>query len=369
MIRLLLFLFLLYYSAAPNTFAANNAPVWAAEKVDGDPLFFIQKEGEKPAALLMRAPSEAPVIRSATLEVTYEAGKDYEWAPGAREVRLPAGSRIPFTAAAALRPPPKSPHSYSAYRDGKSWMLFGEGRYFHDLQCVAAYPSKDEWKGPRPAAAPEGQLVRIRAKLKAGSPVKLLTLGDSISTGANASGSAGAPPMQPGYHGLVARGLEARFGSKVTEKNLSVGGMDSAWGLKQVPAVLAEAPDVVLLAFGMNDASGRRKTEDFVKIIKQTIDQIQAARPECDVIVISPMTANPEWSHAAPELYPAYAKALGALSGPGCALADVTSVWTAVLEKKPYLCLSGNGLNHPNDFGHRLYADVVLAAIGEKKDK
>jgi hypothetical protein len=35
-----------------------------------------------------------------------------------------------------------------------------------------------------------------------------------------------------------------------------------------------------------------------------------------------------------------------------------------VAARKTYLSLTGNGLNHPNDFGHRLYADVVLAVIG-----
>jgi lysophospholipase L1-like esterase len=349
--------------------SAGELPrAWAAGKVEGDPLFFVRKEGEQAAAPLLHVPSEAPVIRSATLEVTYEAGRDYVWEPGSREIKLTPGSRIPATAFAALHPAPKSPHSYSAFRDGKAWMLFGEGRYFHDLQCVASYPAKEEWKAPRPAPAPEAQLARIRAKLKAASAVKLVTLGDSISTGANASGSAGAPPLQPGYPGLVAGGLESQFGSKVTSKNLSVGGMDSAWGLKQVPSVVAEAPDLVLLAFGMNDASGKRKPAEFAGIIKQTVDQIRAGRPECDVILISPMTANPEWSHSAPDLYPAYAKVLGELCGPGCAMADVTSVWTAVLERKPYLCLTGNGLNHPNDFGHRLYADVVLASIGSKQE-
>jgi hypothetical protein len=26
--------------------------------------------------------------------------------------------------------------------------------------------------------------------------------------------------------------------------------------------------------------------------------------------------------------------------------------------------ISGNGLNHPNDYGHRIYADVILKTIG-----
>ena len=33
-----------------------------------------------------------------------------------------------------------------------------------------------------------------------------------------------------------------------------------------------------------------------------------------------------------------------------------------VARKDPY-DLSGNGLNHPNDFGHRLYAQTIVAAI------
>lgn len=348
--------------------AAAPVPFWAAAEVSGDPLFFVKPEGDaaQASAELFHVPSAPPVIRSATLEVTYEAGKDYTWEPGSRRILLTAGSRIPFKTTAELHPAPNTPNSYRSHRDGKAWMLFGEGRFFHDLQCVASYPTSGKWQGPVPAAAPEEQLAHVRAKLLAGKPVKLVTLGDSISTGANASGASAAPPMQPGYPDLVGDGLEKRFGVKVARKNLSVGGMDSPWGLKQVAAVLAESPDLVLLAFGMNDASGRRTPTEFARIIKETRQQIQTARPECDVVLVSPMTANPEWIHSAPELYPLYAAELKKLAGPGCAVADVTEIWSAVLLLKPYLCLSGNGLNHPNDFGHRLYADVVLAVIGGK---
>ncbi len=348
--------------------AADAPPFWAVPQVKGDPLFFVQADGEAAAkALLLFTPEQPPVIRSATLESTYEAGKDYEWKPGSREITLKAGTRIPFKKPADLHPAPNAPHSYKSSRDGKSWMLYGAGRFFHDLQCAAAYPTKDEWKGPRPSPAPDAQLSKLRAKLQAAAPLKLVTLGDSISTGADASAIANAPPRQPGYPDLVARGIEARFGGEITAKNLSVGGMDSAWGLLQVPAVIAESPDLVILAFGMNDASGHRTPEAFAGIIQKSVAQIQAARPDCAVLLVSPMTANAEWIHSAPELYPAYAIALEKLTGPGVALADVTVVWTAVAEKKSYLSLSGNGLNHPNDFGHRLYADVILAVIGDKK--
>jgi len=46
------------------------------------------------------------------------------------------------------------------------------------------------------------------------------------------------------------------------------------------------------------------------------------------------------------------------------ALADVTAVWQAQLGNQRDLDLTGNGLNHPNDFGHRLYAWTILSTLG-----
>ena len=30
------------------------------------------------------------------------------------------------------------------------------------------------------------------------------------------------------------------------------------------------------------------------------------------------------------------------------------------LERKSFYDMSGNGVNHPNDYGHRIYATVIL---------
>ena len=48
-------------------------------------------------------------------------------------------------------------------------------------------------------------------------------------------------------------------------------------------------------------------------------------------------------------------------------MADVTSVWLELAKRKPYWDYTGNGLNHPNDFGHRLYAQVILALFAPAK--
>ena len=333
--------------------------------MDGDPLFFIQAEDAPAAkASLLFAPEKAPELRSALREIVYELGRDFTWTPGTREIVLTKDSRVHFKTVAELHPEPGSPNSYNGFRDGKSHMLYAQGHFFHDLQSVANYAASEPWHAPVPAAAPAEQLPRLRARLAAREEVKLVVLGDSISTGLNASATGGVAPHQAGYPELVTSGLAARFGAKVTLKNLSKGGMNAGWGLKQMAAVIEEAPNVFICAFGMNDASGLVTPEQFADTLRQMIAQLRAAHPGCDVILVPPMCANPEWNRAEPERYPAYAAALKTLAGPGCAVADVTSVWLSLLERKGVLDLSGNGLNHPNDFGHRIYADVVLATVG-----
>jgi putative membrane-bound dehydrogenase-like protein len=337
---------------------------WSSPDLAGDPLFFIQADGASAAkAQLLITPQAAPALRGASGEIVYELGRDFTWAPGSREIVLTEGSRIPFKTVAELHPAPGSPNSYDGFRDTKLHMLYAQGRFFHDLQSVATYTASEPWSGPIPAAKPD-QLPHLHARLAAHAPVKVVVLGDSISTGLNASATGKAAPYQPGYPELVTRGLAKRFGTEVTLKNLSVSGLDAAWGLTQMPTVIEERPDVFICAFGMNDASGLIPPEKFAATIREMIAQLHAAHPDCDVILVSPMTANPEWKHAQPPFYPAYAKAMQALAGPGIAVADVTTVWLALLERKGVLDLSGNGLNHPNDFGHRVYADVVLATIG-----
>jgi hypothetical protein len=41
----------------------------------------------------------------------------------------------------------------------------------------------------------------------------------------------------------------------------------------------------------------------------------------------------------------------------------MTSALDMMMSRKNYLDVTGNGLNHPNDFGYRVLAEVVLTAI------
>lgn len=324
-----------------------------------DPLLFVQEAGQAQAsARLLFVPKALPRLTKATGEVSYEAGKDFTWQPGSRELVLTPASRIPCRTQVLL--PPGSPDSIAATRDGKKHLLYGEGHFFHDQQVHAAYEPAQTWSGPVPAADTAGLELTIE-RLKAKESIKVLVLGDSISTGANASGTVGAPPGLMGYPDLVADGLRSRYGTAVELKNLSVGGMNAPWGVEQMTIAVGEKPDLFLIAFGMNDASGRYPPSKYRKDVARMAAVMRAACPDCDVICVATMTANETWQHAAPDLYPAYLEQLLTLRVPGLAVADVTSIWTWIVERKKFLDLTGNGVNHPNDFGHWLYADVILA--------
>jgi acyl-CoA thioesterase-1 len=198
--------------------------------------------------------------------------------------------------------------------------------------------------------------------------INLVVLGDSISAGANASGFIGAKPNTPPYPDLVAHGLQALGSSRVALKNLSVGGTKSEWGVSRIPDVLLARPDLLIIAFGMNDAFHTRDTdavspEQYRQNIGKIIKATHEARPGCEFILVAPMMGNEEWDDLQQDRFPAFRDALQELEGPGVAVADVTSLWAELLKRKDFYDLTGNGLNHPNDFGHKVYSEVILELV------
>ena len=54
---------------------------------------------------------------------------------------------------------------------------------------------------------------------------------------------------------------------------------------------------------------------------------------------------------------------LNKLKCEGVAVMDVTSVHAALLERKSYRDMTGNNVNHPNDFLSRIYAQVAFSCF------
>jgi lysophospholipase L1-like esterase len=343
------------------------APFWRATEIR-EPLFFIRgTHGEPPKCQLLFKPKEVLSVRSATREKTFEPGKDFKVDLATGTIELPAGSKIPVTTEEQLYPLMTSnlPKIARQGGDRTRGIFFGEGAVYHNLQVEVTYRFEPgQWKGPTPKYAGQS-LPKTEAKLQAKEPITLMLCGDSISAGANASMLSHAPPNCPDYGKLTALALEHHFGSKVKFINHAVGGWTSGNGVQQAKDghIGKEKPDLVIIAFGMNDVF-QRSVATYEANIRALMEAIRADAPDAEFILVGSMLGNAEWGIPM-EQFPIYRDALAKLCGPGVVLADMTSMWEALLKRKRFYDLTGNGVNHPNDFGHCVYAQSLLALLVE----
>ncbi|MDA1230247.1 MAG: GDSL-type esterase/lipase family protein [Planctomycetota bacterium] len=343
-------------------------PFWRGDTVHGESSLFIKDPatGEANAQLLFPVEEIISVCRAVDWMTpngtAFENGRDYVFTPGSREITLPEESRIPSFTADQLRRPVGSQKYKLTHRDGNGEILFGATDEYHQMQvCITYRHTVEKWPSPMPAFDKNALPMTIQ-KLQNKDAVSIVLLGDSISTGCNASGWANAAPHQPPFQDLLLQHLKESYSPNVTLTNLAVGGTSTPWGLTRVPDVVAAKPDLVILAFGMNDSSGR-SSEEYKANTQAMIDAIRDTSPQTEFILVATMLGNRDWLTLKQELFPQYRTALKELTGPGIALADMTSIWTEMLNRKQDRDLTGNGVNHPNDFGHRVYAQVLATLL------
>jgi hypothetical protein len=237
-----------------------------------------------------------------------------------------------------------------------------EGGWYHQRQMEVTYePAARDWRPP-PALSSIDDLPRAKKLLAAKTLLTVIVFGDSISAGCNSSRFDGLWPHQPAYDELVARELRRVYGAPVTLMNHARGGGTSGHAATQAGAQVAWfKPDLVLLAFGMNERNEQRRAahrENMEKII----DIVRSRSPATEFVIITPMLNNPAQPAGLGPVKFIRDEALK-IRRPGIAHVDMTATQLALLERKSYLDLSGNGANHPNDFLHRLYAMRILEVL------
>ena len=100
-------------------------------------------------------------------------------------------------------------------------------------------------------------------------------------------------------------------------------------------------------------------SEQFQKTNLEILTRLQKEIPQADLIFVSGMNNNPAWRD--PTKIPGFREALKNLIRPNVILADITTPWEKLLTRKNFSDLSGNNVNHPNDFGHRLYSEILFS--------
>lgn len=331
-------------------------------------MFVAEKDGSFVPVRTLFEPDEIIAVQSTSLETVYARGLDYTIRDGgimpAENTSMPYFKHDQYYLGndAAIKSFPMA--------EGR--LVFEEGAYFHERQICVSYVHSQGQKCPI-AEDKSAKLPKVREKIKNKKEINVLFNGDSIAVGANSSGmkAINVKPHIPPFPDLFAYKIEKTHNMKVNLANIAVGGTSSSWGIEQSAKYLGDdknaGPDLYVIAFGMNDASGKIPAENYISNIKAIIAGARSIYPDCEFILVATMLPNPvlpgfSGPHAE------YAKQLLALENEisGAAVADMTAMHQFLLEKKRYQDMTGNNVNHPNDFLARIYAQLLLRTLGVK---
>lgn len=335
------------------------SPYWTGSIMHDESAFVIEDENGAilPINLLYK-PDEILSVTDSELKTEYKEGVDYKFENGCLTV-LPEGGipRMKYSDYYL----DESIEGKSFMRQNGKYLAFAEIVLMYPKQIAVTYKHSDKWSGFIPEAQGE-KLKGFTEKLKNKKPVKILLFGDSISEGANATSCSGRAPGMPKWIDLFVYGLKKKYGyDDISFVNTSVGGRASGWARETAEEnAVVHKPDLAIIAFGMNDVFV--PLDEFASNIKYVRDQIAESKTDCDFILISTMLPNKElksfWGNQIHQK-----EALLPLCDERTVVADMTDYHAAMLKHKEFYDMTGNNVNHPNDFLIRGYAQLLLRTV------
>lgn len=239
---------------------------------------------------------------------------------------------------------------------------------FVDYGCdgtdADVYPVQQS-SGEATTGTTAGRIPRTMAKIAADEPLKIVCWGDSVTAG----GDATSPETR--YPNVVAQRLKTKYpGNKIDVETIAVGGSNSRQWLwpDEFPGregcdwqrIVAAKPDLVTLEF-VNDAG--LSGETFEQVYNEILARVGALGAE--LILITPHFTKPEMmgfkTLREPERRPYVLAVRDYAQKHNLALADASARWEHLWkEGLPYVTLLRNGINHPDDRGHALFADELI---------
>ena len=203
-------------------------------------------------------------------------------------------------------------------------------------------------------------LTKTRARLEAGGPFKIVSYGNSITSG----GEASEPDLR--FQTMYGKYLQKKFPKATIDlEDASIPGYTSAEAIAWWDDYIGKtSPDLVLVGWGMNDHNkpgvGCREPDVFTKNLVALVGMVRE-RKGADVILFSAFPPHDDWTYGTHRMG-TYAEATKqAAAEAKCAYVNVYDTWDMVLKRKDQSSLLGNNINHPNDFGHWMYEQAFEA--------
>ena len=369
---------------------AMSAPYWKGNVMYNELSLPILYENGEVYAKLYYAPTKVFAVKDQKLEKTYEEGKDYVVDKENKKLVIPKGSSIPALyekADEGENPPegfayttgmPNNIDLYTIWNLGTGNFVYTESAYFYGKYLSVSYAYDVEDLDTSVFAKYDATtLTAVRNKLKNGEEISLVTIGDSITEGCSSTGdNLHVAPNTPCYAKQVTTELERVYGAKVKLTNIGKGGSESKWPLSgEGSAALGKAkeaaPDLCIIAYGMNDSSSKVSPVAYDDNIRSIIREIKNVSENCEFILVNSFPCNPLYERDA-TLFDGYLKKLNKIAaedeGGHIVVADMQKVGKYYMQTKKYCEISSSNVNHPNDFLHRVYAMNIVSTICDYKN-
>ncbi|MBE6645624.1 MAG: SGNH/GDSL hydrolase family protein [Ruminococcaceae bacterium] len=351
-------------------------PFWKAKRISEESVMFVGKNDTAP---LIFTPDKIEKVMSSDRKTEYKEGLDFalengrlKLLPNTKIPSLPLEEYFRDTPAKWERPDGIFDIEIKVDRkrlreklelDGERFFAFGKKPFFYNNQIVVTYTHSDKWLGYIPESRPE-IFKSFLDKAKNGKTPTLLFFGDSITTGADSSGGGlyTCEPCIDSFAVMIHKLLTEKFG-EINYVNTAVGGKNTAWAYENLEEnVIKHNPDMLVLAFGMND--GDRSPDDYYGLYKKMLTRVTEKFPNTPVLLVGTMIPNPESDWLKNQRY--HVNSLYRLEGEfkNTAVCDMTRLSTELyMGGKRFRDLTGNGVNHPNDFLARIYAQAILTVL------
>ena len=335
-------------------------PIWKGDFCLRESVFPVAEEDGRVNDIDLLYPAEEITeVVSVSLQTSYREGRDYTLSGG--RLHIPEGSAIPVMAYRDYYLREDRPGKCLAMPDGGGYITFPGTEELYRHQIYVSYRHGGAFPGEIPQDK-SALLPRTNGLLKEEKPLTAVFYGDSITQGWDSSALHGLAPLQADYCRLFTDALARRFHGDIRFVRTAVGGKTSIWGAEEARERVAKyKPDLLVLAFGMNE--GSKSGEAFLGYIRSIMETGRRSNPEMETLLVSTMLANRE-SQSFYFEQERFEKFLLTLEGPGIAVAPMSRVHTALLARKRYRDTTGNNVNHPNDYLHRVYAMTLLKTLG-----
>jgi lysophospholipase L1-like esterase len=236
---------------------------------------------------------------------------------------------------------------------GKWWYWKDYGAHSYTIDDIRLEAEiKQDTTDYTPKGAP---LARVLEKLRAGKPITIVTMGDSLTDYNHWAN------RETNWPTILSKKLQERYGSQVTIVNPAIGGTELRGNLVLVPrwAARTPEPDLVTICFGYNDWESGMRGPMFLETCKYAVDLIRrVTKGKADILIITTNPAVERWDTMA-ELAQACRDAAAAKNA---GIADTFAAFHAAGKenKERLYCSDKTHLGAP---GHELVADTVAEAI------